>query len=108
MITQEEADCFIRLTLRQWNLSLPFEWTNTKDRLGAYNITNRRIELSRQILNSFPLFKEVFLHELAHALDLKERNHVFRKNGRCSFHNRTWRKWCLTLGIPARRFIPAK
>ena len=108
MITQEEADCFIRLTLKEWNLSLPFEWTNTQDRLGAYNITNRRIELSRQILNSFPLFKEVFLHELAHALDLKERNHIFRKNGRCSFHNRTWRKWCLTLGIPARRFIPAK
>jgi predicted SprT family Zn-dependent metalloprotease len=108
MITQEEADCFIRLTLKQWNLSLPFKWTNTQRRLGAYDLTNRHIELSRQILNSFPLFKEVFLHELAHALDLKERNHLFHKNGRCSLHNRTWKKWCLTLGIPARRLIPAK
>jgi predicted SprT family Zn-dependent metalloprotease len=109
MITEQEATLYIRMTLKQWNMShIPFKWTNTRRTLGAYCVNARKIELSRQILNSFPLFKEVFLHELAHALDVAERNHSFRKNGRCSFHNRTWKKWCLTLGIPARRFIPAR
>jgi predicted SprT family Zn-dependent metalloprotease len=109
-ITRQEAEQYIRLTLRQYKLeSIPVEWTNTKRRLGCYRVQAKKIELSRQILSSFQLFREVFIHELAHALDITERINLFgtyKKNGRNDFHGENWKKWCLTLGIPARRFIP--
>jgi predicted SprT family Zn-dependent metalloprotease len=109
-VTHQEAEQYIRLTLRQYKLeSIPVEWTNTKRRLGCYRVQAKKIELSRQILSRFSLFQEVFLHELAHALDITERTKFFgthKKNGRNDFHGENWKKWCLTLRIPARRFIP--
>jgi len=111
MITEQEAALYVRMTLKQWGLPPYFKWTNTRRTLGAYNIRDSRIELSRQILNSFPLFKEVFLHELAHALDITERVRFFgtyKVRGRNDFHGKNWKKWCLTLRIPARRFIPTR
>jgi predicted SprT family Zn-dependent metalloprotease len=109
-VTHQEAEQYIRLTLRQYKLeSMPVEWTNTKKRLGCYRVQSKKIELSRQILSRFSLFQEVFLHELAHALDITERINLFgtyKKNGRNDFHGENWKKWCLTLCIPARRFIP--
>jgi predicted SprT family Zn-dependent metalloprotease len=109
-ITRQEAEQYIRLTLRQYKLeSMLVEWTNTKRRLGCYRIAEKKIELSNQILKSFHLFSEVFLHELAHALDITERINLYgtyKNKGRNDFHGKNWKKWCLTLCIPARRFIP--
>jgi predicted SprT family Zn-dependent metalloprotease len=109
-ITHQEAEQYIRLTLRQHNMThIPVLWTNTKRRLGCYRIEEKRIELSNQILQNFHLFSEVFLHELAHALDIDERTKFFgthKKNGRNDFHGKNWKKWCSNLNIHARRFIP--
>jgi len=109
-VTHQEAEQYIRLTLRQYNMThIPIRWTNTKRRLGCYRVVEKRIELSNQILSSFQLFREVFTHELCHSLDITERVNLFgtyKKNGRNDFHGENWKKWCLTLGIPARRFIP--
>ena len=109
MITEQEAALYIRLTLKQWDMShIPFSWTNTRRTLGVYYVRDKRIELSRQILNSFPLFKEVFLHELAHALQYQELGGASKtKSGRNDFHGSVWKKWCAQLKIPARRLIPA-
>lgn len=109
-ITHQEAEQYIRLTLRQHNMThIPVIWTNTKRRLGCYRIEQKRIELSNQILQNFHLFAEVFLHELAHALDIAERTKFFgthKVKGRNEFHGKNWKKWCSNLNIHARRFIP--
>lgn len=107
MLTIEEANAYIRMTLRGWNRTdINIEWS--KDRrgiLGTYNWMRNQITLTPRILKSPALFREVFLHELAHALDYAERGTFLVKKNHVA-HGKNWRKWCLTLRIPARRFIP--
>ena len=107
MLTTEEANAYIRMTLKGWKRTdIKIEWA--KDRpsvLGTFNWTRNKITLTPRILRSPALFREVFLHELAHALDYAERGTFLVKKNHVA-HGKNWRKWCWTLGIPARRFIP--
>lgn len=122
-MTITEADAFIKANLKKWNYSeLKVEWIpNRKSFLGGYqfyrtfrNVLGKyqsqsqpppvRILLTPRILKKDELFREVFLHELAHALDHRERG-SFQINTRNSYHGVNWRKWCKVLGIPARRYI---
>jgi hypothetical protein len=61
-VTHQEAEQYIRLTLRQHNMThIPIRWTNTKRRLGCYRVVEKRIELSNQILQSFHLSSDMIL-----------------------------------------------
>ena len=107
MVTIEEANAYIRMTLRGWNLTnVKVEWgKDSRSHLGLFHWTQNKITLTPRILKSPALFREVFLHELAHALDYAERGTFLVKKNHVA-HGKNWRKWCLTLRIPARRFIP--
>lgn len=95
------------MTLKQHGMShVSFKWTNTDRTLGCFWSNKNRIDLSRQILKSFVLFKEVLLHELAHACDYNERG-TFKSNGRNDFHGKDFKRWCAHFKIPARTKIPA-
>lgn len=107
-MTLTEANEFIKATLNKWHYGdLKVEWIPNRRRvLGLYQFgkSGVRVLLTPRILNKSELFREVFLHELAHALDHRERG-SFLINTRNSHHGANWRKWCERLGIPARRFI---
>jgi len=106
-VTHQEAEQYIRLTLRQHNMThIPVLWTNTKRRLGCYRVVEKRIELSNQILQSFHLFRQVLLHEICHALQYKELNGVSKtKSGRNDFHGKVFKKWCKIVGVSSDRLI---
>lgn len=102
MFTTTEVQQYIRLTLRQWNMShVKVEWMESSKFNGLAYAQENKIELALHTLRSFPLFKEVFLHELAHLLDYSERG-TYVVNKYEMAHGKNWRKWCKTLGIPAR------
>ncbi len=80
-------------------------WIESKKVNGlAYAGDEPRIELAVHVLQSFSLFREIFLHELAHLLDYQERG-TYVVNKYEMAHGKNWRKWCRTLGIPARTTV---
>lgn len=109
--TTEEINCYIRMTLKQHGMThLP---VSIKPKLkpcramGLYFFgQNKKIEIAEDALKSFALFRQVFLHELAHALDENERGSLRLNSGRVNAHGKNFTKWCKKLGIPAGRFIP--
>ncbi len=107
MLTTQEVEQYIRLTLKQWGMShVRVSWIESKKVNGLAYADDWRIELNYHVLRSFGLFKEIFLHELAHLLDYRERG-TYIVNKYEMAHGKNWRKWCRTLGIPARRKTPA-
>jgi predicted metal-dependent hydrolase len=73
MLTTQEVEQYIRLTLKQWGMSsVRVQWMKPNRFLGLAYAEDSMIELSEKVLGSFGLFREVFLHELAH---LHEMNH---------------------------------
>jgi predicted SprT family Zn-dependent metalloprotease len=100
MLTTAEVDQYIRLTFKQYDLfDYSVEWMQLNGRrLGQANPWEKKIELSPKILKNFQSFKLVFLHELAHILDFKERG-TFLVNGRNNFHGKTFKQCCRKLGI---------
>ena len=106
MLTTQEVQQYIRLTLKEWGmLSVRVDWMQSNRFLGLAYAEDAKIELSEKILASFGLFREVFLHELAHLLDFRERGSYVVASRR-SLHGKNWRKWCQVLKIPARLKIP--
>lgn len=108
--TTEEIECYIRMTLKQWNMShLPvvikpkLKPSNAKGLY--YHGKQRKIEIAHCALKSFAYFRHVLLHELAHALDHQERGSLLVR-GRLNAHGANFNKWCKKLGIPKGRFIP--
>lgn len=105
--TTEEINLYARMTLKQWKLAdVKIEWMTRKDVLGLAYADDWKIELSELCLSSFACFRETLLHEMAHLLDFQERG-TYVVNTREVAHGKNWRKWCKTLGIPARLKIPA-
>jgi len=105
-LTENEVSQWIRLTLRQHKMEhVKVSFKKMERSLGYFWAERNEIVLSHKSLESFSRFKEVCLHELCHALDWQERG-TFKKNGRNDYHGKNFRKFCSTLGIPARRFIP--
>lgn len=106
--TPQELDQYIRLTLKQWNISdVSFSFKKMERSLGYFWAEKNEIVFSFKALKNFVLFREVLLHELAHKLDFKERGTFKKENGKNDLHGKNWKKYCQQLKIPARRFIPA-
>lgn len=106
MLTTQEVSQYIRLTLRQYGLpNVKIEWIQSSKFNGLAYAPEGKIALSEHILSSFALFKEIFLHELAHLLDYNERG-TFVVNKYEMAHGKNWRKWCRILKIPARIKTP--
>jgi predicted SprT family Zn-dependent metalloprotease len=109
MLTIQEVSQYIRLTLKQYKVSVKVSFCDKvfkeKGFSGYYNIAKKEIVLDNAVLKSFAVFKYVFLHELCHKLDHQERGTLF-KNGRANFHGANFNKWCKTLGIPKGALMP--
>lgn len=102
MLTTTEVESYIRLTLKQWGMShVRVSWIESNKVNGLAYAGEDRIELAMHTLQAFGLFREIFLHELAHLLDYRERG-TYVVNKYEMAHGKNWRKWCRTLGIPAR------
>jgi len=105
-LTENEVSQWVRLTLRQHKMEhVKVSFKKMERSLAYFWGEQNAIVIGHKSLSSFTRFKEVFLHELAHALDWQERG-TFERNGRKDYHGKNFRKFCLSLGIPARRFIP--
>lgn len=109
MLTTQEVQQYIKLTLKQYKVSVKVSFCDdcfdTKGFSGYYSLVKKQIVLDRRVLKSFPLFKYVFLHELVHALDHKERKEL-TKNGRRNYHGANFNKWCKIVGIPRGAKMP--
>lgn len=89
------------MTLRQHGLhDFVLEWCEFKDRLGEYEHGAKSVRLAPKLIKSFAVFNEVLLHEIAHALDYRERG--------TTDHGDNWKKWCRKVGCPARALIPTR
>lgn len=107
MLTTTEVQQYIRLTLKEHGMSnVKVKWIGREDVLGLAYAEQWKIELSTFCLSSFRCFRETLLHEIAHLLDYQERG-TYVVNKYEMAHGKNWRKWCKTLGIPARLKIPA-
>jgi predicted SprT family Zn-dependent metalloprotease len=109
MTSLDQANAFIRMTLREWNVQyLPINWEmKHKKTLGAFSGDGPNqiwIDLNPRILQSDFLFRWVFLHELAHFLDFRERGWNSWRASRVK-HNKNFRKWCKILQIPTTTYI---
>ena len=89
----------IEFKLYGWSLS----FNNGKKRLGVTKFPKREISISKYVLDSDDesVFREVFLHELAHAID-------FERNGLRGGlqHDRVWSEICVSLGLIPKRTLP--
>jgi predicted SprT family Zn-dependent metalloprotease len=109
MITKQEVEQYIRLTLKQWKLErVSVVWErNTKSFLGAARISRKQIALNEIILKDFKLFDEVLKHEIAHFRQYEKNGFCFfRKNGRWQLHGADFKAACREIGVPARARIP--
>lgn len=101
--TTEELQQYARLTFKQHKLEgyeLVFlEKLDTPNRIGQANPWEKKIELSPKCLESFALFRLVFLHELAHILQFYIMGETYRVNGRNNFHGKVFKECCKKLGI---------
>ena len=109
MLTKQEVDQYIRLTLKQWEVSyLSIEWIESKRVLGVACIYQNKIKLNVEILKRFSLFEEVLKHEIAHFLQFESNGKKFlRKNNRWQLHGADFKAQCRRMKIPARSRIPA-
>ncbi len=102
MLTTQDADQYIRLTLKQWKVNPSVKWNELsceqQGALGLYWPSLREIDLHPKILKSFETFRIVFLHELAHYMDYMERGEKVGKD----FHGVNFKKWCHKLGITGK------
>jgi predicted metal-dependent hydrolase len=109
MLTTQEVQQYIRLTLKQYKVSVKVSFSDKvfkeKGFCGYYNVVKKEIVLDNMVLKSFSVFKYVFLHELCHKLDHEERGTLF-KNGRCNFHGANFNKWCKVVGIERGAKMP--
>ena len=96
MLTTQEVDQYIRLTLKQHGFAdhcvMWFELSGR--RLGQANPWEKRIELSPKVLSSFLLFRKVLTHEILHCIQFKRMGGTFQVNGRNRFHGKVWREVC--------------
>ena len=107
MITKSEAECFVRLELKQWGLSeINFKWINVNGINGWADILGKELGLNETLLSrGIGVFIEVVRHEIAHFLDFKERDSLFLEHPCDGGHGPNWKKWCKTLKIPARTHV---
>lgn len=90
-----------RLALKKFGLDdWKIVWKNYPSTLGLCDWVDKEISLANRIKKSSPVFNEVLLHEIAHALDSQERGF--------SRHDAAWRKKCVHVGCPPRRLIPTE
>ena len=69
MLTTQEVDQYIRLTLKQWDLAhVSVKWFSSSRTLGRADVWKNVLELNLGILKRFSLFEEVLKHEIAHFL----------------------------------------
>lgn len=110
MLTTQEVEQYIRLTLKQHKIRVKVEFSdyvwNVRKVCGLYCSPEKKILLSPFVLESFALFKHVFLHELAHALDHRERGDSIWNGKRANWHGAHFHKWCKHLGIPHTSKVP--
>ena len=111
MLTTQEVSQYIRLTLKQHKVEVEVEFSdyvwNKRRACGMYFSKEKTIRMSPRVLKSFALFRYVFLHELAHALDHKERgDSIWKNRKRSNWHGANFRKLCKQLDIPTGRFVP--
>jgi predicted SprT family Zn-dependent metalloprotease len=101
MLTPQEVDQYIRLTFKQYGLfDYSVEWMKLDGRrLGQANPWEKKIELSPKVLDTFHGFKLVFLHELAHVIQLARMGGTYKVNGRNNFHGKIFKQCCRELGI---------
>jgi predicted SprT family Zn-dependent metalloprotease len=107
-LTTTEVEQYARMTLKQHGFadhSVVFLPRLTR-RLGQANPWQKRIELSPRCLASFPLFKYVLLHELAHIIQFYRMGKTYKVNGRNAFHNHVFKQACRELKIPTSRRVP--
>lgn len=109
MLTKQEVDQYIRLTLKQWGLSqLSVKWFESERVLGRADVRGNVLELNARILKRFSLFDEVLKHEIAHFLQFQANGNKFLWNGkRFSYHGADFKAQCRRMKIPARSRIPA-
>ena len=109
MLTTQEVDQYIRLTLKQWDLAhVSVKWFSSSRTLGRADVWKNVLELNLGILKRFSLFEEVLKHEIAHFLQYRENgNTFFRKKNRWQIHGADFKAQCRRLKIPARSRIPA-
>lgn len=109
MLTTQEVDQYIRLTLKQWGLShLSVKWFKSERAWGRADVRGNVLELNVEILKRFSLFEEVLKHEIAHFLQFQANGNKFLWNGkRFSYHGADFKAQCRRLKIPARTKIPA-
>lgn len=104
-LTTQEVSQYIRLTLKQWEMpEVVVSWIESNKFNGLAYAEEARIELNYDVLNCFHSFREIFLHELAHLLDYRERG-TYLVNKYEMAHGKNWRKWCRILKISGRRMI---
>lgn len=101
MLTTQEVDQYIRLTLKQYGfgdhevvfMDLPAR------RWGQANPWEKKIELSPKILSSFHDFKTTLLHEIAHIIQFYRMGCSYQVNGRNNFHGKVFKQVCREMGI---------
>ena len=109
MITKQEVEQYIRLTLKQWKLEeVSVLWkADTKGFLGLARVARKEIVLNEIVLKDFKLFEEVLKHEIAHFRQYEKNGFRFlRKNGRWQLHGADFKAACREVGFPARSCIP--
>lgn len=117
-ITIKDAEQYIRLTLREHNADIKVSFDSRLGRAkrnwgeyhfkSSFDFSPKEIRLTDMILCSFDLFRHVFLHELAHYLDHRDRGCLRSKSGRMNGHGANFNRWCKKLGIQKGAYIPKK
>lgn len=76
-----------------------FEFDNSVKRFGCCNFRDKRISLSKQLVERAPYdaVKDTILHEIAHALA-----------GRGQGHNIVWKRVCVSIGAKPQRCYDSK
>lgn len=114
VFTKSEAELYARLTLKQWGVShikvvISDVIENSPKTMGLFSWEDgETITIKTKCLERFITFDYVLKHELAHALDYKERGSLHTSNGRANFHGANFHKWCKKLCIPVNALVPVK
>lgn len=85
--------------MQEWDLTpkWSFEFDNAKRRFGCCKISKKKITLSKHLTkrNEINAVKDTILHEIAHALDYKDRG--------TSDHSKHWKQWARKVGANPTR-----
>jgi len=109
MLTTQEVEQYIRLTLKQYGLTgYRITWKETYKRtFGRANPWEKEIILSKEILRSFHLFNWILKHEIAHCIHWMRNGGSFKnKNGNNVFHGKEFKAICREIGISGSTKIP--